>query len=92
MNNHPTLKTLEEFCAFYEKDGVEHKTWLFSQYQYAVKERQRYRDKDKRSRAKAKEAKAALPPEQRKKPGRPRKHPLEIPNSNTSDPGQGISA
>jgi len=65
----PDLKTLEEFCAFYEKDSVENKQWLFNQYCFAMKERDRLREKDKRSRQRKKEEKALLPPVPRKKPG-----------------------
>ena len=69
MNHQPTLKTFEEFCAFYEKDTPENKRWLFKQYEFAMKERERLRAKEKRHREKVKEEKAKLPPVPRKKPG-----------------------
>lgn len=86
MNNHPTLKTVEEFCAFYEKDTPENKIWLFKQYEFAIKERQRLREKDKRNREKKKLAKAALPPVPGKKrgPKGPWKHKKVAPVSENS--------
>ena len=89
MNSRPSLKTLEEFCAFYEKDTPENKAWLFEQYQFAMKERQRLRDKDRARRTKIKKERENLPPEQRKKIGRPRKNP---PPMNIPAPGAGDSA
>lgn len=76
MNAGPSLKTLEEFIAFYEKDTPENKAWLFKQHQFAMKERERLRAKDKKRRLKEKEVREKLPAEARKKVGRPRKHPL----------------
>lgn len=88
-SGHPNLKTLEEFCAFYEKDTPENKAYLFRQYLFAIKERERLREKDKVYREKKKAERAALPPQARKRPGRPRKHPL--PSPNTPAPDAGIS-
>lgn len=80
----PSILTLEDFCAFYEK-GQKERDYLFNHVLFGIKERQRYRDKDRRSREKAKIAKAALPPEQRKKIGRPRKDPNSPPSSPSVD-------
>lgn len=70
---HPTLKTYEEFIAYYEKDSPGARQELYKNYQFAVKERQRLRNKDKKYREKKKEEKAKLPPVPPKKKGRPRK-------------------
>ena len=87
--HHPTLKTFEEFCAFYEKDSEDNKRLLFSQYQFAVKERDRLRDKDKRRRERIKEEAAKLPPKEKKKPGPkgPWKHKRLNPDKETETPG-----
>lgn len=75
MTINPTLKTYEEFIFFYEKDTEDTKRELWKQYQFAMKERDRLREKDKRRQEKRKAIRDALPPEQRPKPGRPRKNP-----------------
>lgn len=67
--HHPTLKTYEEFIAFYEKDTPEVRQELYKQYQFAMKERERLRQKEKRHRDRIREEKAKLPPVPRKKPG-----------------------
>ncbi len=69
MSQPPSLKTLEEFCQFYEKDTPENKRWLFKQYEFAMKERDRLRLKHKTYREKKKEEKSKLPPVPKKKPG-----------------------
>lgn len=88
MNKSPDLKTLEEFCAFYEKDTPENKAWLFHQHQFAMKERVRLREKDKRARHKKAEEKKALNIP-RKKPGPkgPWKHKVNISTPPTENPG-----
>ena len=92
----PDLKTLEEFIAFYEKDTPENKIWLFKQYQYAMKERQRYKLKGQKRHQRLKKERhdyLAQHPEERKKPGRPRKNPPPAaPVFNTPVPGAGDNA
>ena len=79
----PTIETFEQFCAYYEK-GEEEKQYLWYQIEFALKERERQRQKDKKYRERKQAERNALPPEQRKKPGRPRKHQPQIEASNPS--------
>lgn len=72
----PTLKTYEEFIQHFEKDTDAFKMTVWKQYVFACKERDRLRAKDKRARDKKRDA---IPPEQRKKIGRPRLHPPALP-------------
>ena len=82
----PTLKTFEEFIAHFEKDpDSEFKRYAWKQYEFACKERDRLREKHQRRRQKIREA---IPPDQRKKIGRPRK----TPPPETTAPVSGISA
>lgn len=78
-SNKATIDSFEEFCAYYEK-GTAEKQYLWHEISFALKERERLRQKDKNRREKLKKAKEALPPEQRKKIGRPRKIHVEESN------------
>ena len=66
----PSLKTYEEFIDAFEKDTESDKRYYYAQYQFAMKERERLREKTKKQRLKKREA---IPPDQRRRPGRPKK-------------------
>lgn len=83
----PPLKTLDEFCRYYEADTPANKLFLFKQYEFANKERERLRAKQQRSREKGRLLKATLPPVPKKKPGPkgPWKHrPDNLPATDTA--------
>lgn len=77
-SNKPTIDSFEAFCAYYEK-GHSEKEYLWREISFALKERQRLREKDRKLREKKRKVREALPPDQRKKPGRPRKNPIVLP-------------
>lgn len=77
MSTVPDNLTFEQFCAIMESNNKERIEFLHKQYQFAIKERERLREKDRRKREKRKKLKEALPPEQRPKIGRPRKHVIK---------------
>lgn len=69
----PDLKTYEEFIAEFEKDpDGSFRQRMWKNYQFALKERERLREKDRRSRLRKREA---IPVDQRRKVGRPKKEP-----------------
>lgn len=86
----PSLKTYEEFIAHFEKDTDSFKMTCWKQYEFACKERDRLREKLARRRNRIREA---IPPEERKKVGRPRKNPQPTPPfQETPAPGSEFSA
>ena len=88
----PDLKTLEEFCEYYEKDTPDNKAILFKNYQWAMKERMRYKIKDKKRRERLKQERKVFleqHPEQKKKVGRPRKH-IPVKPENSNPPGAAV--
>lgn len=70
----PTLKTYEEFITHFERDPDQtFRMMAWKQYEFACKERDRLNANHKRRRQQIRDA---IPPEQRKKIGRPPK-PVE---------------
>lgn len=72
----------QEFCALFAKGEVERKL-LFKIFQFGIKEKERYRVKAHKQYLRQKEEREKRiqnGQEERKKVGRPRKHPLPTPN------------
>jgi hypothetical protein len=72
---HPDLKTLEEFCKYYEQDNEIAKQRLFRVYQIAMKEIERKRGCDRRRYYRLKEKQQEEPPEEPQPQPEPEKVP-----------------
>ena len=82
VDNYPAIKTFEDYCKYFDKNDAGAREHLFEIYQWGVKEKLLYKiNGQKRHQRMKKERHEYLEkhPEERKKPGRPRKNPLPAP-------------